>query len=77
MSMDLERFCWMVSFTIPLAVELSVWIGVDGCRCPISSREWQRGTAKFAFSNRAPISAYAADTITFHKILQRDRIAPF
>ena len=44
-SMALDRFCFTDSLAIPLAVELSVTIGVGGCVWPSSSRVMRSGTA--------------------------------
>ena len=54
----------MVLLTTPAAVVLSVWMGVIGCFHPISSNVRRIGTSSFAVTNRAPISASAADDIT-------------
>ena len=70
-------FFWMVSLVMQLVAELLVSIGVTGCGWSIYSRVWQRRTAVFAFSKKAPISASEADAIIFHNIFQRERISPF
>jgi hypothetical protein len=43
------------------AVELSVWMGVCGCGCPISLSVCRMDTAVLALMNSAPNSASAAD----------------
>ena len=49
---------------IPLAVLLSVCIGVVDCRCPNSSQVTHNGRSCLAFIYNAPISASTADDIT-------------
>ena len=49
---------------MPLAVLLSVYIGVAGCGCPNSSHVTLSGNNCLAFIYKAPISASAADDIT-------------
>eukprot|EP00957_Ditylum_brightwellii_P101466 7732703-Ditylum_brightwellii.AAC.1 len=64
-------YCWhMLLLTIPCAVDLSTCIGVGGCACPILSNVVCSVAASFAFSNRAPSSASAANTITFQRIVE-------
>jgi hypothetical protein len=45
-------------------VELSVWMGVRGCGCSISSSVCRMDMAVLALMNSAPNSASAADDIT-------------
>ena len=42
---------WMMLFTTPFDVELSVWMGVGGWGCPISARMFLMYTASFALMN--------------------------
>ena len=49
---------------MPLAVLLSVLIGVAGCMCPNSAHVVLRGSNSRAFINKAAISDSAADAIT-------------
>ena len=58
------------------AVELSVWIGVCGCGCPISSSVFCMDTTIFALMNSAPSSASAADDITAFIICEMFNTAP-
>ena len=51
--------------TKPRAVVLSVMIGVGGWMWPISSRSILAGMACLEFKNNAPISASAAEDMTF------------
>jgi len=64
MSMALERRCLMVRFAIPHAVELSTWMGVAGCGCPISSKAVRSAVPSFMFVNNPAVSASAADETT-------------
>ena len=60
-SIAFDRFCLTVSVAIPLAVLLSVAIGVAGWGCPYSSRAMRRGHASLpALWNKAPNLASAA-----------------
>eukprot|EP00957_Ditylum_brightwellii_P006606 501011-Ditylum_brightwellii.AAC.1 len=54
----------MELLTIPLAVELSVIMGVGGWGCPIFSRAILNPTAALPLTNKAPTSVFAADDIT-------------
>ena len=58
------------------AVELSVWMGVRGCGCPISSSVCRIDTAVLASMNSAPNSASAADDITAFIICEIFYTAP-
>ena len=53
-----------VSFAMPTAVELSQWMGVGGCGCPISASVRHKTRPYFMFKNNAPNSASAADDAT-------------
>ena len=46
------------------AVELSICMGVFGCRCPNPTSGVRMGSANFALMNSAPNSASAAELIT-------------
>ena len=61
---------------MPSAVELSVWIGVLGCLCPISSKIFLILTPFFALINNAPSSASAADDMTALMISATFKMAP-
>ena len=77
MSMDLDRFCFMVPLAKLLAVVLSTCKGVGGCGCPISINVVLMGTASCTLMYPAPISASAADPMTLLIILELIWIAPF
>ena len=68
MLIALDRLCFMVSFTNPIAVELSTCIGVGGWGCPISSSATRSGTASFVARKVAPISASIAELMTLFMI---------
>ena len=53
--------CLMVPLKTPLVALLSVFMGVAGWGCPNSSSVALTGAASWAFTNRAPTSASAAD----------------
>ena len=77
MSIDLERLCLMVLLVMPEAVELSILMGVGGCGCPISARMVLNIITSCPFTNSAPISASAADAMTFFIIAQTACTGPF
>jgi hypothetical protein len=58
------------------AVELSVWMGVRICKCPISSSVHCIETAVLALMNNAPSLASAADDITAYIICKILSTAP-
>ena len=60
----------------PFAVELSVCIGVGGCRCPISVSMFLRWTASFAFLKSPLSSASAAEDMMAFMIFAMLRMAP-
>ena len=66
----------MVSFAIPLAVELSVWIGVAACGYPISWRVVRKISPSFALMKRPAISASAAEDMTCLMMPEMVRMAP-
>jgi hypothetical protein len=76
MSMAFVRFCYIVPLLYPVAVVLSVSIGVGGCLCPNSSNVVLRTASSLAFMKTAHISASAADDITCLRTLLMIEIAP-
>ena len=66
----------IVLLTTPHAVLLSVWIGVLGCLCPVSSNRCLINTASCALTYRAPSSASAALEITVPSIFSTLSTAP-
>ena len=62
--------------TIPLAVLLSVAIGVAGCGCPISARAMRRGHASLPLWKSAPSLASAALDKTLRMMWHRTCTAP-
>ena len=76
MLITLDRRCLQVPLEIPLAVELSIWSGVAGCRWPISSRVVLSTVPSLAFKKRAPSSASVAEDMTCFRILAMLRIGP-
>ena len=77
MSIAFERCCFIVSFAIPLAVELSVAMGVGSvCLWPSSSRVVRMFSPSLELMNSPPNSASAADDMTFFKIPAIERMAP-
>ena len=65
MSIAFKRFGWTLLLTTPSAVELSVWILVGGCGCPISSSTILMYTHSFAAMYSAANLASLAEVITF------------
>ena len=61
MSIYFRRFLSMLLVTNPIDVVLSVYIGVGGCLCPISSSAWRDGMPSRQLMKRAPSSASAAE----------------
>ena len=68
---------WMMFFTTPFAVEVSVWMGVGGWGCPISARIFLMYTASFVLMNSAPSSASVAGDMTTLMICEMFIMAPF
>ena len=58
-------------FAMPMAVELSQWIGVGGWGCPISSSVSLNIEACLQLRNRAPSSASAAEVTTKRKMAHK------
>jgi hypothetical protein len=77
MPMAFVRFCLIVPLLYPVAVVLSVYIGVGGCLCPSYSNVVLRTAPSFALMKTAPISAFAAEDITCFRTLLRIKMAPF
>jgi hypothetical protein len=75
--MDLVLFCLIVPLLYPMAVVLSVSIGVGGCLCPNSSNVVLRTAPSFALMNTAPTYVSAADEITCFRTLLTIKMAPF
>jgi hypothetical protein len=75
--MAFVRFCFIVPLLYPVAVVLSVSIGVGGCGCPNSSNSVLRTAPYLVFMKTAPISALTADDITCFRTLLMIKIAPF
>jgi hypothetical protein len=69
------RFCFIVPLLYPVAVVLSVSIGVGGCGCPNSSNGVRRTAPSLAFIKTAPIYASAAEDITCLRTLMMIKIA--
>ena len=61
---------------MPSAVELSVWMGVRGCACPMASRIFLIWTDSRALMKRPPSSASAAEVMTALMIVETVRMAP-
>ena len=62
---------------MPVAVALSQWMGVGGCRCPSSRNVSLMILASFAFKNSPPSSASATSAATNLSIWHSVNIAPF
>jgi hypothetical protein len=77
MSMAFVRFCFIVPLLYPVAVVLSVSIGMGGCLCPSSSNVVLGTAPSFALMRTAPISASAAYDITCFRTLLTIKIALF
>jgi hypothetical protein len=71
------RFCFLVLLLYPVAVVLSVSIGVGGCLRPNSSNVVLRTAPSLAVIKTAPISASAAEDMTCLRTLLTIKIAPF
>ena len=75
-SVDVVDAGVMFLSTNPRAVVLSTCIGVGGCWCPISIKVVLAGMACLEFRKSAPISASAANDITFFKLFTMFSTAP-
>ena len=71
------RFYFSVSWVKLVAVVLSNYNGVPGCRCTISSNALRITVSSCPFSKVDAISNSAADESTFFNILQSTCIVPF
>ena len=65
MYMDSDRFCFKLLSENALSLVFYTCIIVGGCGFPIYTRFASSGTVSCAFINDAPISASAADAMTF------------
>ena len=68
-SIALEILCFTVPLAIPVALELSVWIGVAGWGCPISASVIRSTAPSLALWKRPPDLASVAEYITFFMML--------
>ena len=69
-SVDLVAFGWRFFVTNTSDVVLSVWVGVGGCLWPISSTVVRAGIDFRELIYSAPVSASAAEVITFLLFVQ-------
>jgi hypothetical protein len=76
MSIAFDRFCLIISLTIPYAVELSVRRGVGGCVWPSSVSVTLSGAPLWALWKHAPTSDSAAKATTFLMTAATLRIYP-
>ena len=76
MSMAFVHLGCTLLLMMPSAVELSVWMGVRGCGCPISSNIIRSSTALHAFMYNPPNSAYDAEDMTDFIISAKFGIGP-
>ena len=74
--MDFSCLLSMLLVTTPCAVLFSVFIGVGGCVCPISSSDWRAGMASLKLMKSAPSPASAADDMTALMVLAIVNTAP-
>ena len=65
MSIVFVRFGCILALMTASAMALSVWMGVGGCLCPISSRMMRMYTASRAMMYKAASSASVAEDMTF------------
>ena len=77
MSIALYLFCLTVAVTMPLATELSVFIGVGGRVKPSSWSVILRGTSVCPLWNSPPTYDSAADATTCLSIIHSVWIGPF
>ena len=76
MSIALERRCFIRWLAMPVVIELSVFIGVGGCRCPISIRAVRRPHASVPLWKVPASSASAAELTTFLRMTDTGRTTP-
>ena len=69
MSIAYNRWHLIVLLTMPAVVVLSIWMGVGGCGCLVSSKMKRLILASCLFRNSAPSSASAADAATSYRIV--------
>eukprot|EP00978_Attheya_sp_CCMP212_P044460 scaffold311121_cov24-Attheya_sp.AAC.1 len=62
---------------MPTAVALSQWIGVGGCKCPISVSVSRWTRPSLIFRNNAPNYDSAAEAVTNLRIVHNVKSAPF
>ena len=72
-----QSFFLMVSLAKPLVVELSTWIGVADCGCPIPRIKVRIGTVSWPLMYTVPISDSATEPITFDIICEMEWMGPF
>ena len=66
-----DHCCFIVLWIIPVAVVLSVWIGVGGCLCPSSCRAIRNFTVSCVLRKRlhnSDSAAEAATAMTLHSV---------
>ena len=68
---------WMVLLAKPSALELSTWIGVADCGCPIPRIKVRIGTVSWPLMYTVPISDSATEPITFDIICEMEWMGPF
>ena len=76
MSMAFNALGRILLVSSACAVELSVWMGVRGCGCPISSSVCCMDMVVLALMNSVPNSAYVADDIIAFIICEIFNTAP-
>ena len=76
-SQDLECFNCILLLIYPAVVELSVLIGVGGCRWPSDIRVWQIGMDNWALLNTPDVSASATEETTCQSVLIVTSIGAF
>ena len=75
--MACDCFLFIVLFTIPTTVVLSIFIGVAGWGCPSSAKESRIIFASFAFRNNDPSSPSAADDATGSSVVHNACVGLF
>ena len=63
-------------FTIPTAVELSMWIGMGGCVCPSSDKINRTTFDSCMLRKYTPSSASAADAATNLRVSHVNKLFP-
>ena len=77
MSHVFDFFGFMLEFTKPSVVELSILRGVGGCLLPRPMREGIIATPSLAFQNVPVVSASASEETTLQIVLHVVRIGTF